>query len=210
MINKLYGIVVILGKPMSRGTVRLASTNVKEPALIDLAFFRDPADMDTMLNAIACARDIAAHQGLKEWGNKPLAGQLNSSKPEVWKKWVLNNVMTTFHFCGTCAMGEGSRQTRRYFIEVERHSRFAHCRCVCYSGYSCFCTECTLDDDWLPRGGFYSGELTQASGFIRRASSWLTSFKSPDQSLPGFRVTFFRFAEIDEHFVQHVAVFLLQ
>ena len=106
MINNLYGIVVILGKPLSRGTLRLASTNVKDPALIDLAFFRDPADMDTILNAVACARDIAAHQGLKEWGNKPLAGQLNSSKPEVWKKWVLNNVMTTFHFCGTCSMGE--------------------------------------------------------------------------------------------------------
>ncbi|HQQ63739.1 MAG TPA: GMC family oxidoreductase [Pseudomonadales bacterium] len=106
MINNLYGIVVILGKPLSRGTLRLASTNVKEPALIDLAYFRDPADMETMLNAIACARDIAAHEGLKAWGNKPLAGQLNSSKPEVWKKWVLNNVMTTFHFCGTCSMGE--------------------------------------------------------------------------------------------------------
>lgn len=108
MINKLYGIVVILGKPLSRGTLRLASRHVKDPALIDIAYFQNPADMDTMLNAVACARDIAAHQGLKEWGNKPLAGQLNSSKPEVWKKWVLNNVMTTFHFCGSCSMGDAA------------------------------------------------------------------------------------------------------
>ncbi len=108
MINNLYGIVVILGKPLSRGTLRLASRNVKEPALIDLAYFRDPADMETMLNAIDVARNIAAHEGLKAWGNKPLAGQLNSSKREVWKKWVLNNVMTTFHYCGSCSMGEES------------------------------------------------------------------------------------------------------
>jgi choline dehydrogenase len=105
-INNLYGIVVILGKPLSRGNVRLASRDVKDPALIDLAYFRHPADMETMLNAIACAREIAAHQGLKEWGNKPLAGHLNSSKPEVWKKWVVNNVMTTFHYCGSCSMGD--------------------------------------------------------------------------------------------------------
>jgi choline dehydrogenase len=108
MINKLYGIVVILGKPLSRGTLRLASTNVKDPALIDLAYFRNPADMETMLNAIDAARKIAAHEDLKAWGNKPLAGQLNSEKREVWKKWVLNNVMTTFHYCGTCSMGEGA------------------------------------------------------------------------------------------------------
>lgn len=106
MINSLYGIVIILGKPLSRGTLRLASSNPKDPALVDLAFYKDPRDMETLLNGVEMAKQIAAHAELKAWGNKPLAPPTRSNKREVLKKWVVNNTMTTFHYCGTCSMGD--------------------------------------------------------------------------------------------------------
>lgn len=105
-INNLYAIVIILGKPLSRGTVRLASRNAKDPAVVDLAYFQHPADMETLINGVEIAKNIAAHAGLAQWGNKPLAPPTRSSKREVLKKWVVNNSMTTFHYCGTCTMGE--------------------------------------------------------------------------------------------------------
>jgi len=107
-INNLYGIVIILGKPLSRGTVRLASRNVKDPAVVDLAFYKNETDMETLLNGVEIAKKIAAHEGLKQWGNKPLAPASRSSKREVLKKWVYNTTMTTFHYCGTCSMGEAA------------------------------------------------------------------------------------------------------
>jgi len=105
-INNLYGVAVILGKPVSRGTVRLASRNAEDPALIDLAFFQNATDMDTTIKGVEIAQKIAATEGLKTWGNKPLVPASGSSQCEVLEKWIRGNAITTFHYCGTCSMGE--------------------------------------------------------------------------------------------------------
>ncbi len=105
-INNLYGVVIILGKPLSRGTLRLASRNASDPAIIDLAYFSNPADMETLINGVELAKKIGAHEGLKNWGNRLMAPPTRSSKREVLKKWIINTSMTTFHYCGTCSMGE--------------------------------------------------------------------------------------------------------
>jgi choline dehydrogenase len=105
-INNLYGVVIILGKPLSRGTLRLASRNAKDPAVIDLAYFSNETDMETMINGVELAKKIGAHEGLKNWGNRLMAPPTRSSKREVLKKWIINTSMTTFHYCGTCSMGE--------------------------------------------------------------------------------------------------------
>ncbi|MCC7516500.1 MAG: GMC family oxidoreductase [Pseudomonadales bacterium] len=105
-INNLYGIVIILGKPLSRGTLRLASRNAKDPAIVDLGYYSNPVDMETMINGVELAKKIGSHEGLKTWGNRLMAPPTRSSKREVLKKWIINTSMTTFHYCGTCTMGE--------------------------------------------------------------------------------------------------------
>lgn len=107
-INNLYGVVIILGKPLSRGSLRLASRNAKDPAVIDLAYFENATDMETMINGVELAKKIGAHEGLKNWGNRLMAPPTRSSKREVLKKWIINTSMTTFHYCGTCSMGENA------------------------------------------------------------------------------------------------------
>jgi choline dehydrogenase len=71
-VARLWGVVVILGKPKSRGTVRLDSRDPHADARIDPGYFGDAADMDTMITAIARARRLANAPALAAWGN--LAG----------------------------------------------------------------------------------------------------------------------------------------
>jgi len=105
-IDNLYGLAVILGKPVSRGTVRLASREADAPAIVDLAYYRDEADLETMLKGITVAQKIAAQANLQIWGNKPLVPASQSNDRDVLKKWIHGTTMTTFHYCGTCSMGE--------------------------------------------------------------------------------------------------------
>lgn len=59
-----------------------------------------------MLAAVDKARSIAAQSILVQAGAKPLsAGAKTTNKDRVWK-WVMDATMTTFHFCGSCRMGE--------------------------------------------------------------------------------------------------------
>jgi len=107
-VKKVFGIVVILGKPVSRGTVRLASRDPLQPAKIDPAYFAEPADLDTMLAGVLKAQDIANQTSLAAWGNTGLSTGSRTKNKKKLKKWIYKSVMTTFHYCGSCLMGSGS------------------------------------------------------------------------------------------------------
>ncbi len=106
-IDRMYGIVVILGKPESRGHVRLQSNNARDQAMIDCAYYQSENDMQTIIKGIKVAQNMAAQAELKAWGSTPVSVGGKSSNPEVLKKFIKKATMTTFHFCGTCKMGEG-------------------------------------------------------------------------------------------------------
>lgn len=105
-ISKIYGLVVILGKPVSRGSIRLASCDVNDPALIDLAYYQDDADIETMINGVKVAQRIANDAGLVAWGNKALIPDSMSDDRDKIKAMIHKLSMTTFHYCGTCTMGD--------------------------------------------------------------------------------------------------------
>jgi choline dehydrogenase len=105
-VEHVYGIVVILGKPKSRGTLRLRSGRVEDQALIDPAYLRDPEDLETMVRGVELARQIARAPALAEWGNQELfPGKLLARTRKGIEKYIRGNVMTTYHFSGTCRMG---------------------------------------------------------------------------------------------------------
>ncbi len=105
-VSKVFGIVVILGKPTSRGKLRLASTNPDDPAAIDVAYYATAKDRETMLAAVGRAREIAAQPAMIQAGATPLSAGARTSEPEKVWRWIVSATMTTFHFCGTCRMGE--------------------------------------------------------------------------------------------------------
>ncbi|MDX1495955.1 MAG: GMC family oxidoreductase [Salinisphaeraceae bacterium] len=102
-VSGVFGIVVILGKPASRGSIRLASNNPADPAIIDPAYYACEEDRQTLVAGIKQAREIARQPALA--GARPLsAGARNITGDKLWK-WIHGASMTTFHFCGSCRMG---------------------------------------------------------------------------------------------------------
>lgn len=102
----VFGIVVILGKPTARGSLRLASKDPAVPALINPAYYSTAEDRDTMEAGVRKARHIASQAALTDAGTLPLsAGAKNTRGKALWK-WIHAATMTTFHFCGSCRMGE--------------------------------------------------------------------------------------------------------
>ncbi len=100
----VFGIVVILGKPTSRGSLRLASANPADSALIDPNYYATEQDRQTMAAGVSKARRIAGQKALE--GARPLsAGARQSSGKKLWG-WINAATMTTFHYCGSCRMGE--------------------------------------------------------------------------------------------------------
>lgn len=101
-VSQVFGIVVILGKPSARGEIRLTSSNPDDAALINLAYYSTAHDRETMLAAVDRARQIAAKPSLAA---KPLSAGAKATDPERIWKWITAATMTTFHFCGSCRMG---------------------------------------------------------------------------------------------------------
>ncbi len=105
-IRGVFGIVVILGKPRSRGRLRLASTDPAAPAAIDLNYYAHADDRATMEAALDQAREIAAQPAFTTVGTRPLSAGGRSTNPRRIWRWLHRATMTTFHYCGTCRMGD--------------------------------------------------------------------------------------------------------
>mgnify|MGYP000095721370 FL=1 len=108
MIDNMYGIVVILGKPESRGKLRLQSNDVRDQASIDTAYYQSDTDMKTMIKGIEIAQGMAADSSLTAWGSTAISGGGKTKNPDALRKFIKSATMTTFHFCGTCKMGENA------------------------------------------------------------------------------------------------------
>ncbi|NRB36897.1 MAG: GMC family oxidoreductase N-terminal domain-containing protein [Pseudomonadales bacterium] len=109
MIDKMYGIVIILGKPESRGSLTLASANAADQAIIDTAYYQKDSDMKTMINGIKVAQDMAAQAEFKAWGSSAISAGGKTSDEKKLKKFIQQATMTTFHFCGSCQMGDDDK-----------------------------------------------------------------------------------------------------
>lgn len=108
-VDRMWGIVVILGKPLSRGRVKLRSTDVNDVANLDPAYFSNPEDMDTMVRGVRLARKIAGAPTLERFGNRALNPGSGVETDADVASWVARNAITTYHFAGTCRMGEDAR-----------------------------------------------------------------------------------------------------
>lgn len=103
--DRLFGIILILGKPKSRGTLRLASADPNAQAAIDPAYYADPEDLETMVHGVRKARQIGNSARLKDWGARELRPGARTRSDAAIARYVRKNTITTYHFAGTCAMG---------------------------------------------------------------------------------------------------------
>jgi len=104
-MGKMYGLIAILGKPVSRGTVTLASKDPAKPAAVDPAYFSAPEDLETLVSAVERNIAISQQPTLADWG----AYRLSRFDPEdraSIAEFIRNGTMTNYHFVGTCSMGD--------------------------------------------------------------------------------------------------------
>ncbi|MEC8024574.1 MAG: GMC family oxidoreductase N-terminal domain-containing protein [Myxococcota bacterium] len=104
--DRIFGIVLILGKPKSRGSLRIQSSDSRRQALIDPAYYSDPEDMETMVKGVQLARSIGYSDPLQERGATELMPGKRVQSDKAIRKYIAKNTITTYHFAGTCAMGE--------------------------------------------------------------------------------------------------------
>jgi choline dehydrogenase len=108
-VARLYGLVVILGKPRSRGSVELGGNRAEHEARIDPAYFSHRDDLETLVEGLRLARRMAGAPALQDWGARELfPGGIIRSTP-LLEGFVRANAMTTYHFAGTCSMGVDPR-----------------------------------------------------------------------------------------------------
>lgn len=102
-VGKMWGVVVILGKPKSRGTLRLGAG---DRVVIDPAYLADPRDLDLMIDGVEKARALAGASELAAYkGPELIPGPLGRDRAGV-VAFIKQNLMTTYHFAGTCRMGD--------------------------------------------------------------------------------------------------------
>ena len=107
VVDRTWGIVVILGKPRSRGTLTLRSHRPAEDAVLDPAYLSASGDMEALIAGVRLARRVASGGPLAEIGNLALSPHRFATSDEALGRFIRGNLMTTFHFAGTCRMGEG-------------------------------------------------------------------------------------------------------
>ena len=117
--DRVFGIVLILGKPKSRGSLRIQSANSRHQALIDPAYYSDPEDMETMVKGVQIARDIGYSAPLQERGAKELMPGRRIKSEAAIRKYIAKNTITTYHFAGTCAMGS----TEQHVVDLQLRVR---------------------------------------------------------------------------------------
>ena len=105
--KRLYGIIVILGKPKSRGTLRLRSLDPAAHALVDPRYLSHPEDQETALRGLERAREIAKH--LAGEGNFELAPGSYLKSERALIGYIERNLITTYHYAGTVRLGEDER-----------------------------------------------------------------------------------------------------
>lgn len=95
---------VTLMRPKSRGSLSLASRNPMEKPLIDPAFFKDKADLQTMVAGTQLGLKIMSSAGLSSYQGQMLY-PLTANDPAQVENFLRDHSDTEYHPVGTCKMG---------------------------------------------------------------------------------------------------------
>jgi choline dehydrogenase len=92
-----------LTKPLSRGTVRLASSDPNALAIVDPNYFAEQADVDAYVAGIEFSLALGNSKAFAEFRKDQIS--LKGADKAAIADYVRDNALTYFHFVGTCAMG---------------------------------------------------------------------------------------------------------
>jgi choline dehydrogenase len=99
--------VTALLRPMSRGTLRLASADPLAPVVLDPRFLAVPADTARLASAVRTSLQLATTAPLARWigGLADNNGLDPAMDDDELHAWVRANALSQYHMAGTCKMG---------------------------------------------------------------------------------------------------------
>jgi choline dehydrogenase len=103
--EEVYSLVAALMRPMSRGSVRLASADPRAPALIDTRTLSEEEDLRRFTFAVERARDLGRSPAFDEWrAAELLPGDAAETAGDI-RGFMRQATTAFFHPVGTCRMG---------------------------------------------------------------------------------------------------------
>ena len=116
----LAEMMVALLRPVSRGELKLRSTDPNVQPWLDYNYLSEPFDRQRLRHGVRQALQLAQHEGLKEL----LGDRLDPADPdllsdETLDAWMLREAVTFSHISGTCRMGPSSDP----MAVVDQHGR---------------------------------------------------------------------------------------
>ena len=104
-----YGLITILLRPRSSGTVRLAGPDPDVAPVIDPAFYSEPDDLDDMLRGLRLARRLLETPAWARVRGEEIRPGASVQSDGALKDYIRASSATCFHPVGTCAMGRDAQ-----------------------------------------------------------------------------------------------------
>jgi choline dehydrogenase len=103
-----YTIAPGIVRPLSRGTLRLASDDPSAPPLVDPDILSEPHDLESLVDAVEICREIGASAAFDDWRKVEVAPGPDARTRDDLRDYVRRAVTTYHHQVGTCRMGRDS------------------------------------------------------------------------------------------------------
>jgi choline dehydrogenase-like flavoprotein len=94
-------------RPVSRGSLTLASADPSEAPLIDPNFLGERADLDLLVQGFSQLRRILGQPALAGYGGSELPALAAAQTAAQIEDYIRGNADTEYHPVGTCRMGPG-------------------------------------------------------------------------------------------------------
>ncbi|PHH88943.1 hypothetical protein CDD83_6863 [Cordyceps sp. RAO-2017] len=106
--GKFVTLGIMLSQPLSRGSVHIASSNSGDSPIINPAYLSNPLDVEVMARHMLRVKPLAQLPPFRKLLKEPLkfrdpAADLEEDV-EAGKKYARENLVSMWHFAGTCAM----------------------------------------------------------------------------------------------------------
>jgi choline dehydrogenase len=100
-----YGIIAILVRPKSRGTVKLAAADPRSAPLIDFKFLAEEDDRRALLFGLKLARRILGSPEFGSLRGREISPGADVRDDDGLATHMLRTCVTVHHACSTCRMG---------------------------------------------------------------------------------------------------------
>jgi choline dehydrogenase-like flavoprotein len=114
-----YSCHVCLLRPLSRGSLTLASKDPFEAPLIDPNFLGDRDDMQRLIRGFRLMRHLLQQPALAQLGGKETEDSTKATSDLQIEQFIRDHADTVYHPVGTCRMGKGS-------LDVVDHQLHVH------------------------------------------------------------------------------------